>query len=110
MDGRFNDDDELEPYEVTNGIDFAATPPCKKWIIDGVLPEGVSALYGPSGSGKSFVALDIAGSIVTGKPFLGKFPVREGIVVYLQLEGELDSRWYLWRQVNGLLLTEEEKE
>ena len=34
--------------------------PSVQWIVKGVLPsEGLVAIYGPSGSGKSFLVLDL---------------------------------------------------
>ena len=48
------------------------------WLIPRMLPaRGFSTIYGPSGSGKSFVALDLALSIAQDKP-----------VVYVAAEGE----------------------
>lgn len=52
-------------------------PPIQ-WLIPRMLPaRGLSTIYGPSGSGKSFVALDIALRIAQDKP-----------VVYVAAEGE----------------------
>ena len=45
---------------------FERLPP-PKWLVDGILPEGAMAtLVGFSGTGKSFIALDIALSVATG--------------------------------------------
>ena len=50
--------------------ELLALPP-PRWLVHGLLPEhSLSVLYGASGAGKSFVALDIAASVVsdsTGK-------------------------------------------
>jgi len=56
------------------------------WIIDGHLPEGVSVLYGPSGSGKSFAALDWSLSVAAGRRWFGH-GVDAGPVVYVAAEG-----------------------
>lgn len=41
--------------------------PAMQWLIRGLLPKtGLAALYGPSGSGKSFLMLDIACAIAGG--------------------------------------------
>jgi len=59
-----------------------------KWLIHGVLPQGAfSALYGPPGSFKSFIALDIAHSIATGRPWMGKEVTEAGAVLYIAGEG-----------------------
>lgn len=44
-------------------------------------------LFGGSGSGKSFVALDMAFCIATGRKLFGRFNVQQGPVVYLCSEG-----------------------
>lgn len=61
--------------------------PPPSWLIDGVMEENVLAvLYGASGEGKSFVALDWVLSIVTGMPWQGR-EVKRGPVVYVVAEG-----------------------
>jgi KaiC/GvpD/RAD55 family RecA-like ATPase len=58
-----------------------------EWIIKGVLPKGeLGILFGASGSGKSFVALDMACAIVRGVAWRGK-RVRQGKVVIIAAEG-----------------------
>ena len=62
--------------------------PNQSWLIHRLLPgTGLSLLYGPPGEGKSFVALDWALSVSTGRPWLGKFPAKHGHVVYIAAEG-----------------------
>lgn len=57
------------------------------WLVDGLLEEGtLSSLVAPSGSYKSFIALDIALSIAHGIQWQGK-EVRQGSVVYCVGEG-----------------------
>jgi len=59
-----------------------------KWMIDKVLPVGsFSALYGPPGSFKSFIALDIAEAIATGRTWMGNEVTEPGAVLYLCGEG-----------------------
>ena len=59
-----------------------------KWLIDGVLPAGAfSALYGPPGSFKSFIALDIAHAIATGTPWMDREVNEAGAVLYIAGEG-----------------------
>lgn len=58
------------------------------WRIKGVLPElGIAAIYGPSGSGKSFLAMDMAISLAQGSEWFG-YRVNSCPVVYVCLEGE----------------------
>jgi adenosyl cobinamide kinase/adenosyl cobinamide phosphate guanylyltransferase len=57
------------------------------WTVDGVLPSrAVSMLYGKSGTGKSFYALDMACCISTGRKWAGH-AVKQGPVVYVAGEG-----------------------
>ena len=59
-----------------------------EWLIHGVLPvKSFSALFGPPGSFKSFIALDMAEAIATGRPWMGKPIERQGAVLYLCGEG-----------------------
>jgi hypothetical protein len=59
-----------------------------EWLIEGVIPQGsFTALYGPPGSFKSFIALDIAEAIATGRSWMGKPVKQTGAVLYLAGEG-----------------------
>lgn len=57
-------------------------PPLVEEFLD---TETVNVLYGPSNSGKSFVALDLAFSIATGRPWANR-RVLQGGVVYVAAE------------------------
>ena len=59
-----------------------------EWLIEGVIPKGsFTALYGPPGSFKSFIALDIAEAIATGRSWMGRPVKQTGAVLYLAGEG-----------------------
>ena len=61
-----------------------------EWLIEKVLPKrGFAALYGPPGSFKSFIALDIAAAIARGAQWMGQDsrPTQNGAVVYIAGEG-----------------------
>lgn len=74
-------------YKLLSVVDVLAIPPLQ-WLIKGLLPRyGLAALYGPSGSGKSFLAQELAGCIVTGRKWFGLL-VKQAPVVYVMLEGE----------------------
>ena len=63
--------------------------PPMQWMIHGVLPmEGFAALYGPSGSGKSFLAIDIAVSVANGNAMWFNRRIVQCPVTYCALEGE----------------------
>lgn len=74
-------------YKLLNGADLEALPPLA-WRVRGVLPAvGLAALYGPSASGKSFLAFDMAAAIAEGRAWFGH-RVEPAPVVYAALEGE----------------------
>jgi AAA domain-containing protein len=55
-----------------------------KMLVEGFLPEGTSMLGALPGVGKTWFALSLAKALTTGKPFLGRFEVKEPIpVLYL---------------------------
>jgi len=57
------------------------------WIVKGLIPAAeLVVLFGESGSGKTFVALDIAMAIARGIEWRGK-RTRQGKVVYIAAEG-----------------------
>jgi archaellum biogenesis ATPase FlaH len=59
-----------------------------KWLIKGVLPKAeLGMIYGESGSGKSFFALDMAMAIARGVPKWRDHKVTAGGVVYVAAEG-----------------------
>lgn len=73
-------------FPVIPAAAFASTP-APEWIIKGVLPLAeLVVLYGASGSGKSFMALDMAMAIARGMEWRGK-RTRQGRVVYIAAEG-----------------------
>jgi RecA-family ATPase len=58
-----------------------------EWTIKGVLPRtGLAVVYGASGSGKTFLMLDMAGAVARGADWRGR-PVAQGRVVYIVAEG-----------------------
>ncbi|MCZ8170585.1 MAG: AAA family ATPase, partial [Brevundimonas sp.] len=59
-----------------------------EWLIKGVLPRGdLGILYGQSGSGKTFVALDMAMALVRGVPWRGHRVPKPVRVLYVAAEG-----------------------
>lgn len=56
-------------------------------LIDGVLnTHGMTIVYGPAGTGKTAVVVDIAGRIAAGLPWRGRH-TDQGLVVYVAAEG-----------------------
>jgi|GEM_PF-3592040 len=82
--------------------------PRRSWLIEGFLPErGLSAIYGPPESGKTFVLLDLAAAIAVGREWCGR-RVQQGKVVYVTAES-LES-FYFRLEALSSALEEEEKE
>src|SRR5829696_341932 len=73
--------------------------PSPEWLVRRLLPKrGFCVLYGESGAGKSFVALDLALSVATGRPWAG-LKVCTGPVRYIVAEGNVGfvqriKAWY----------------
>lgn len=73
-------------FAVIPDTEFMARPP-PKWIVKGLVPEAdVLVLFGESGAGKSFVALDIFGAVARGVPWRG-LKTKRVKVVYVAAEG-----------------------
>jgi AAA domain-containing protein len=75
-----------------------------QWVVEGVLPaEAVSMVYGHSGTGKSFWALDMALCIATGRKW-NERAVRPGVVIYVAGEGTsgYKARLEAWEQKHGV--------
>jgi RecA-family ATPase len=70
------------------GNDASISRDYNPWILEPLIPyRAITVLDGLGGSGKSWLALDMAYSISLGLDFLGLFPTRKsGIVLYLTAE------------------------
>lgn len=75
-----------QPFKIEQLDDIDDEP--VEWLIEGVIPKkAFVALYAPPASFKSFVALDIAECIATGRNFLSKQVKHQGAVLYIAGEG-----------------------
>lgn len=80
------DGTEVTRFKVQRAEEFSGGKPMD-WIVRGVLPRAeLCVLYGESGSGKSFLALDLAAAITRGLGWRGK-RTTAGRVVYVCAEG-----------------------
>lgn len=72
-------------FAVMNGWQGYDKP--QRWLIKGVLPENaLTAIYGASGSFKSFLAISMSAHISTGKSWDGR-KTTKGVVLYVVGEG-----------------------
>lgn len=67
-------------------VDMVKRPPPDFLIEDLIAVRASAVLFGEPGSGKSFVALDLALSVAAGTPWQGR-PVSPGKAVYFAAEG-----------------------
>jgi hypothetical protein len=77
----------------------ALGPP--EWLIEGILPRwSYGMLYGPSGSGKSFLALEMAICVAIGADFHGRATRATGGAFYVAAEDPRDFpiREKAWRK------------
>jgi len=85
-------------YKLLSSTDLLNTPPMR-WIVHGVIPEkGLAAIYGASGSGKSFLILDMAFAIATDEIYWFGRRITHVPVTYICLEGDagLGKRIKAW--------------
>jgi hypothetical protein len=57
-----------------------------RWIVPGLVGEGLSLLVGRQKLGKSWLALDLAAAVASGGKALGCIPCTEGDVLYVDLQ------------------------
>jgi len=78
-------------YKVMWPADIANIQPIQ-WRLKHLLPAaGLAAIFGPSGSGKSFLTVDLGGAISRGNPWFG-IKTYQTTVIYVVLEGEAGIR------------------
>jgi hypothetical protein len=67
--------------------------PLKSWLVKHLMATtAVGLLSGQWGTGKTFVALELASSVMTGQPFLGRMIKRQCGVLFLAAEGNDEVR------------------
>ncbi|MCC2682533.1 MAG: hypothetical protein K0S36_2097 [Nitrosospira multiformis] len=93
---------ESRRYDLLTVEDLSKIPP-SQYRVKNVLPhEGLSAIYGPPGAGKTFVALDLAFAISDGVDWFG-YQAKPCDVLYICLEGQsgLPQRVQAYREHHG---------
>ena len=79
-------DKTYKPFKIESWQSVKDEP--VNWLIQDVIPEkSFVALYGPPASFKSFIAMDIAECIASGRDWLGKKINGTGPVLYIAGEG-----------------------
>lgn len=94
-----------ERFKLTPVGEIAAREP-PDWLVEGMVPKAdLAMMFGAPGSGKSFVALDLAFSVATGFTWFNK-KVEKGPVVWIAAEavGAMRNRARAYGQARGLVL------
>lgn len=80
-----------------------ATPPTRKWIVEGAMPDGeVTLLTGEGGVGKTLLAQQLGTCVAKGLPFLG-LPTIQGNVMAFLCEDSEDELHMRQRDINAAL-------
>jgi putative DNA primase/helicase len=90
--------------------DMVKCDPDIEYLVRDLLPKrGVAAVYGPSGSGKSFLAMDLAFHVASRNPSWFFMSIKSAAVVYVALEGQggIKKRMQAWEQHNAVDLADE---
>lgn len=94
-------EDPPRTFKLLTVADLHAMPPMR-WRIHSVLPAvGYAALYGPSGSGKSFLVIDMMTALAEAARWFG-YLVKRASVLYIALEGQagVPNRVKAWEHAN----------
>ena len=95
---------ETQEYFFTRATSYLGQPAPIKWIVKGWVPDlAVTMIYGESGGGKTFLALDIACHIAAGLDWHGH-RTKKGISVYMAGEGNYGIRQRVasWCKANNI--------
>lgn len=94
---------ENKPRFSFRTIEELRNQPPLQWRVKGLLPKtGLAAIIGASGSGKTFLALDLMGRIALGQEFFG-YKTKSCPIVYIGLEGSagIGKRIQAYEQHHG---------
>ena len=97
------DGNEIVPFETLDQDAVWSMPPVE-FLVDQLLPErAFCMMYGAPGTGKSFLAIDMALSVAHGTEWQG-FDTKQGSVLYIAGEGVggFGKRWKAWSKHKGI--------
>lgn len=87
-------------FKVYEADEFVSMPPPRMLVKDVLVDGSMAMIVGPYGAYKSFVALDLALSLATGRPFLNNltWPCETRRVLYAASEGlaDMSARFRCW--------------
>lgn len=85
-------------FRLLGDDDLRHLPP-HRWLVKGIMPEtGIGTIFGPSGTFKSFLALDLMAHVSNGQAWFGR-RVAAAPAVYVPFEGQggIPKRVAAWR-------------
>ncbi len=88
---------------LTEVFSLCDLPPSESWLMKRYIPaDSLTVMFGSPGCGKSFLGIDIACHVATGRDWRGQ-PVKAGRVVYISGEGKngLAKRFRAWFDRHG---------
>jgi hypothetical protein len=94
---------ERQRLQLLTDTELEALPPPTFLVDDLLVERSFAVLFGSSGCGKSFVALDLALAVAAGRSWHGR-TVRQGPAVYIAAEGgaAFQKRVAAWKAQHGL--------
>lgn len=82
--------DALDKYKARHLLD--TTPPPQSYVVEGMIPEPVTAaIVAPGSTGKSFWLMQLAACVCSGVPFMGQAIPNPGAVLMLGAEDDRDE-------------------
>jgi hypothetical protein len=90
-------------FNLTRATDFAKIIECRDFVEGVFCDKTLGRMFGPPGSAKTFLGLELGRCVATGSPFNGR-AVEAGRVCYLALEGQagIANRLAAMRKVGRL--------
>jgi hypothetical protein len=92
-----------QPLRLFSHTELAELPPPRYLVQDMIRAEGLNVIFGPSGAGKTFYALDQSLCVASGLTWYGQ-EVEQGLVIYVAAEGAygLHPRLEAWQRYRGI--------
>jgi RecA-family ATPase len=75
-------------------------PPPAEWLVEGLWMEHAGGfIQGEPGSGKSWLAMEMALSVASGTPFMGEYAVKQGNVYVIIEEGNINDPYSCYQRL-----------
>ena len=91
--------DSLDVYPLTSSDELYALPPPAFIIEDFLVESSISGITSYPGVGKTWLAFEMTRALATGGQFLGRFPAREGAVLFVGSDASIYDYARQWRRL-----------